>query len=319
MHSSNRQNACKINNDNQNDGYNAPSAVVSDIKRFAVHDGDGIRTTVFLKGCYLRCKWCHNPEGLSKEPLLAYYSHKCINCGACVKVCPEKAHTMSGGIHHYDRSRCNACGLCEGVCPSDTLKLYGRVMSVAELLPILLEDRRFYENTGGGVTLSGGDPLCQPEFCAELFRALKEENINTALDTSGFAPREALDKVISYTDMFLYDMKAYDGEVHEFCTGVNNSAILENLKYLDERGCAIKIRIPYIPQMNDSQIKEIGTFISGLKNVKEVRILPYHAFSNSKYEALGMKYPIPDIPMPDAEEIKQAEEVLQKAVAAGKN
>lgn len=289
-------------------------AVIADIKRFAVHDGDGIRTTVFLKGCYLRCQWCHNPEGLIQEPQLAYYAHKCLHCGACATVCPTGAQAIKDGRHLYDRTKCVACGLCEGECPSDALKLYGRVMCVEQLLPLLLEDRPFYENTGGGVTLSGGEPLCQPEFCTELFHRLREENIHTALDTSGFAPREVFDRIFPYTNVFLYDIKAYDEDIHLKRTGVGNSIILDNLRYLDQKGAAIQIRIPYVPTMNDDQIKKIGRFLSTLQNIREIKILPYHALSRSKYDALGMTYAMPDVPKPDLPMIENAKEIMRSVL-----
>ena len=188
-------------------------ATIFEIKRFAVHDGDGIRTTVFFKGCPLRCVWCHNPEGLSAIPQTAHYSHKCIGCGECKK---------------------------EGFGPSDCLgeayTVYGREVLADELLPLLLEDRDFYENSGGGVTLSGGECLIYADFCAELLRRLKAEGIHTAVDTCGYVSREALDKVIPYTDVFLYDIKAADESVHIKCTGVSNRRIIENLRYLDSLG-----------------------------------------------------------------------------------
>ena len=183
------------------------TAIISDIKRFAVHDGDGIRTTVFFKGCPLRCRWCHNPEGLSFRSELAYYAHKCIGCGACVSACPNGAHVIDVEGHRIDRTKCTVCGKCEAVCFSDALKLYGREGTVKSLLPELLADRDFYETSGGGVTLSGGECLAQADFCTELLKALKEENIHTAVDTCGFVKREAIDKVLPYTDIFLYDMK----------------------------------------------------------------------------------------------------------------
>ena len=181
-------------------------AKVFDIKKFAVHDGDGIRTTVFFKGCSLKCVWCHNPEGIEFKPQLAYYENKCISCGECVKVCPASAHTFKENSHKFNRNKCIACGKCESVCLGKALSFYEKEISVDELLPILLEDREFYKNSNGGVTLSGGECLMQPNFCAELLQRLKAEGVNTAVDTCGFVPKDTIEKVIPYTDIFLYDI-----------------------------------------------------------------------------------------------------------------
>ena len=280
-------------------------ATVFEIKRFAVHDGDGIRTTVFLKGCPLRCIWCHNPEGIGFKPQLAHYTHRCISCGECLTVCPTGAHEFSDGIHKLNRDKCISCGSCTDVCLGDALTLYGKDMSVDELMPLLLEDREFYENSGGGVTISGGECLMQADFCAELLSRLKSEGISTAVDTCGLVTRETLDKVIPYTDVFLYDVKAIDEDVHIKCTGRSNKQILENLRYLDERNCKIEIRIPYVPEYNDGEIQKIADFLSELKNVIKVRVLPYHNYAGSKYEALDMQNSLPD-KLPTDEAIEKA-------------
>ncbi len=282
---------------------------VFEIKRFAVHDGDGIRTTVFLKGCPLRCVWCHNPEGISFLPELAYHAHKCISCGECVSVCPAGAHTLENGVHRFDREKCTACGACVDSCFGEALTLYGRDMTVEELLPILLEDRAFYEKSGGGVTLSGGECLTEADFCAELLCALKKEGIHTAVDTCGAIPRAAIDKVLPYTDVFLYDVKAYDSNVHKECTGRGNEEILENLRYIDSCGKAIEIRIPYVPELNSSEMEKIAELLKGFKNVTKVRVLPYHNYAGSKYDALNMDNTLPKR-VPSDEEIRAAEQLF---------
>ena len=287
---------------------------VFDIKRFAVHDGPGIRTTLFLKGCPLNCLWCHNPEGIGFAPQLAYYKNKCIGCRACEAVCPEAAHTFRDGAHSFDRKLCAACGKCSEKCLSGALKLYGTKMTADELMPLLLEDREFYENSGGGVTLSGGECLLQADFCAELLRRLKYERINTAVDTCGFAERTAFDKVMDYTDMFLYDIKAIDEAVHISCTGSSNKIILENLKYLDDCGKAIEIRIPFVPDYNESQIEKIAVFLRQLKNISGVRVLPYHNYAGSKYAALDMENRFPHR-LPQKEDILRAEQIFTKEVS----
>lgn len=262
-------------------------ALICDIKRFAVHDGDGIRTTVFFKGCPLKCVWCHNPESISYKPQMAFYKNKCIGCNECKK---------------------------ENFTPKDCLGeakvFYGKEVTVEELLPVLLEDKDFYKTSGGGVTLSGGECLSQSEFCAELLKVLKENGINTAVDTCGFVSKEAIDMVLPYTDAFLYDIKAIDEDVHIRCTGQSNKLILENLGYIDSCGKAIEIRIPYVPNFNDSQIEKIATFLKPLKNIKSVKVLPYHNYAGSKYSALNMENTLPEI-LPTNEQIKKAEKIIK--------
>ncbi len=278
---------------------------IVEIKRFAVHDGDGIRTTVFFKGCPLKCVWCHNPESIVRETQLAFYRQKCLGCMECVEVCPSGAHrNEEGSIHFFEREACRACGACEEVCLGEALKLWGKEMTVEELLPRLLEDRAFYESSGGGVTLSGGECLLQADFCAELLKALKAEGIHTAVDTCGFVSWSAFEKVLPYTDIFLYDIKAMDPEVHKACTGQSNERILENLKLLDERGAQIEIRIPYVPDYNSDQMGKIRDFLGELHKKPRVKVLPYHRFAGSKYEALGMKNTLPER-MPSSEEVPE--------------
>lgn len=282
------------------------TAKIFEIKRFAVHDGDGIRTTVFLKGCPLKCVWCHNPEGIFMKPALAYYAHKCIGCGECANVCLQNAHKVEENGHIFKRERCIGCGACEDACLGEALTLYGKETTVEELLPMLLEDKEFYENSGGGVTLSGGEALTQADFCAELLKALKENGIRTAVDTCGFVSREAFEKVIPYTDVFLYDIKAIDPAVHKRCTGVENGLILDNLRYLDSLRKRVEIRIPYVPGWNDLEIGAIAAFVKTLQNVTGVRVLKYHNYARSKYEALDMENTLPEI-LPMGDEIAAAE------------
>lgn len=284
-------------------------AIITDIKRFAVHDGDGVRTTVFLKGCSLKCVWCHNPEGILFKPQLAYYENKCIGCGECVSVCPSDAHKMTGNKHIFDRSLCISCGKCVNECLGSALTFYGKEVTVEELLPKLLEDKDFYETSGGGVTVSGGECLCQADFCAELLKALKEKGINTAVDTCGFVTKEAINKVLPYTDIFLYDIKAIDEDIHIKCTGQSNKQILENIKYIDSCGKSIEIRIPYVPEFNDNQIDKIAEFLKSLKNIKAVKVLAYHNYASSKYSALNMKNTLPE-KLPTNNEIEYAQAKL---------
>ncbi len=283
---------------------------IFEIKRFAVHDGDGIRTTVFIKGCPLKCVWCHNPEGISFKSEIAFFDNKCTLCGDCVSVCPSGVHKLDSGIHTLDRVKCIGCGKCEDECLNGALKLYGEEMTVDELLPILLEDKDFYSNSGGGVTLSGGECLMQADFCAELLKALKKNGINTAVDTCGFVSKTNIDKVMPYTDTFLYDIKAFDEETHIKCTGQSNKTILENLEYINLKGKKIEIRIPYVPEYNDSEIEKIAAFLKPLENVVKVKILPYHNYAGSKYRSLDMQNTLPDVALPTDAEIDAVQKLF---------
>ncbi len=284
------------------------TALITAIKHFAVHDGDGIRTTVFFKGCGLNCIWCHNPEGISFKPQIAYMAEKCVNCGRCA-VC--HANSFEKGEHTFERQSCVKCGNCVSRCPQGAFKLYGREMTVDEVFEEVLEDKAFYVNSGGGVTLSGGEALYHTEFCAELLKMLKEQGIHTAVDTSGFVPEGAIEKVLPYTDIFLFDLKAASPDVHKRLTGKDNLLILKNLHYIDSMGKAIEIRIPLVPGCNDSELQGIADIISTLKNVKKVKVLPYHAYARSRYAALGMKDTLPQ-DIPDTQCISAARLLLEK-------
>lgn len=286
-------------------------AKIFEIKPFAVHDGDGIRTTVFFKGCPLQCVWCHNPEGISGSAELAYFSHKCFSCGECVSACPNGAHAIVDGAHHFYREKCTACGQCEEVCLGNALTFYGKEYTVDELLPILLKDKDFYDNSGGGVTLSGGECLLQADFCAELLKQLKANGIHTAVDTAGLVSKTALDKVLPYTDVFLYDVKAISEAVHKTCTGQGNGQILDNLLYLEEKGAAVEIRIPYVPDFNDGEMGKIGEFLSRLRCVEKVRVLKYHNLAGTKYTGVGLKNRLPQR-LPSAEDIQVAISTLKR-------
>ena len=283
-------------------------ATIADIKSMAIHDGPGIRTTVFFKGCGLKCRWCHNPETISPAPQLAFYENKCQGCLACTEVC--HAHVVLDGKQVFDRSLCIGCGSCVSQCIHGALQLFGTEVTVEELLPRLLEDRAFYETTGGGVTLSGGECLLQADFCAALLRALKQEGIHTAVDTCGFVQRAAFEKVLPYTDLFLVDIKAIDPQVHKACTGQENGIILDNIRFLDAVGANMEFRIPFVPEYNSGEISAIGTFLKTLSRTYPVKVLPYHNYAGSKYAALGTENTLPE-KLPTEDVIAWAETLLK--------
>ena len=287
---------------------------IFDIKKFAVHDGHGIRTTVFFKGCPLRCIWCHNPEGIYHKKQLGYLSHKCVHCGACAGVCPSAAQTLdSEHVHHFDRSKCVLCGKCVTVCRSRALALYGRYVTVDEILPTLLQDRDFFEESNGGVTLSGGEALLQAEFCLELLKRLKGEGIDTSVDTCGFVPAEAIRNVLPYTDTFLYDLKHMDSEAHRRLTGQPNELILSNLRLIGDMGGKVEIRVPLIPDYNDApeNIHAMGKFLKDLPCIQRIKVLPYHDFARTKYTSLDMQDTMPHVRIPENEDLEKAAAMLR--------
>ncbi len=277
---------------------------IAGIKRLEIHDGEGIRTTLFLKGCPLNCIWCHNPETISSRPEVAYLPDRCIGCGACISLCA--AHRISEGRHVFDRRLCRGCGRCAEACLGEALTFYGREVTPGDVLPLLTEDRIFYAGSGGGVTISGGEPLLQADFCRELLRLLKAEDIRTAVDTCGHAPRAQLDKLLDVTDIFLYDIKSLDEQKHIRCTGQSNRIILDNLVYLLGRGKPVEIRIPLIPAVNDDQIEPIGRFLAAQGFRGQVKVLPYHDFASGKYAALEKMNTLPGVPRPDAAQVAVA-------------
>lgn len=278
------------------------------VKPFEIHDGNGIRTTVFFKGCALRCKWCHNPESLRPEGELSFDAARCVHCLRCTALCD--ANTAQDGRHLFRRELCTLCGKCAGICAAHAFSWYGEERSPEALAQELVRDKLFYDAGGGGVTFSGGEPLLQKEYCVALAKLLRQQGIRLAVDTCGFVPRESLDAILPYTDMFLYDLKAIDEKVHIACTGQSNRLILDNLRYLDTKGVPFEIRCPFVPGYNDGEAAAIGRFAASLKNLTVLRILPYHSFAEDKYACLGMEYPAKEVPLPTEEQLKAARQLI---------
>lgn len=281
---------------------------IFDIKRFAVHDGPGIRTTVFLKGCPLRCIWCHNPESISPKPERVFLPDKCIACGACMEVCPQGAWQVSAsGRRVYYPERCDLCGRCVEACYAEALVMYGREVTVEDVMAEVRKDAAFYERSGGGVTLSGGEPLMQADFTAALLRQCKAEGFHTALDTCGHAAWEAVEKALPHVDLVLYDVKYVDPDRHREQTGASNRRILANLRKLSRRGVPVEVRMLIIPTVNDSpdDIEAAADFLAPLENITAVRLLAYHRLAGSKYERLGRENTMPDVGPPGREQLER--------------
>lgn len=279
-------------------------ATIFDIERNSFVDGPGIRTTVFFKGCNLRCLWCHNPESQDLKPQMMFYKDKCMDCGKCKQIC------------HYNLERCDLCGKCTIYCPVDARKVCGKEYTVDEVLKEVLKDKAFYENSGGGVTFSGGECMLQTDFLYEILKNCKENGIHTAVDTAGHIPFEKFRKILPYTDLFLYDIKVFDNQKHKEYVGVSNELIFDNLKQLLKSDVKVWIRIPVIAGVNDTEeeMQNMKDFLATNGKPEKIEILPYHAMGENKYRAIGKEPQI--FKTPDDKKIKKLKEIF--ALPGGK-
>ncbi|MCL2816167.1 MAG: glycyl-radical enzyme activating protein [Oscillospiraceae bacterium] len=260
--------------------------LISNIQRCSATDGPGLRTTVFLQGCNLRCFWCHNPETISPVPQIMYNRSKCIFCGSCAAACPVGAATFKGGRFIIKKEKCESCLSCSGACPAAALTVSGRLTAAAEAVREIMKDAPFY-GSEGGVTFSGGEPLIQPDFLFTLLKLCKTKKINTAVDTAGNVPWENFEKIINLTDIFLYDIKAVSPEIHKKGSGADNRLILGNLDRLSGTGKRIIIRVPVIPDFNEGdEISRIKKYVGDIKNVTDIELLPYHNLGQDKAERI---------------------------------
>ena len=288
---------------------------IFDIKRYAINDGPGIRIVIFLKGCNLNCAWCHNPESISTETERMYAPAKCIQCGTCVLACPEKAITLTSEGIITDTERCNMTGRCAEVCPTKAIEISGKPTSVAEIMKEIEKERVFFDQSGGGVTFSGGEPLLQSQFLIELLDECGKRGIHRAVDTAGLANTEIILKVAKRTDLFLYDLKLMDSDKHRQWVGIPNEKILENLSLLAKTGAKIIIRIPLIGGVNDDpeNMEATARFVAELSGErKEVNLLPYHKIAQTKYHKLGRPEEFQLLEEPTKEAQTQAIAIFQE-------
>ena len=284
------------------------------IKRYALHDGPHIRTTIFLKGCPLFCRWCHNPEGISPDPQLVWSADRCIGCNTCVAACPQKALHFTNQQMQRELERCDGCGECVRLCPALAHEANGWQATVNEVVTEIKKDIPFFDQSGGGVTFSGGEPLMQPKFLLALLCKTGELGIHRAVDTTGYVDRETISIIAGHTDLFLYDIKHMNNKKHRQYTGVDNTVILDNLRYLVNKGVKVQVRLPLIPGINDDHenIVQTGTFLQSLPGIDAVDILPYHPSAKAKYNKLHLQYSADQIHVAEEADIQEIVHSLEQ-------
>lgn len=284
-----------------------PKGIVFDIQRFSLHDGPGVRTTVFLKGCPLRCLWCHNPESQDPRPEVLVAASRCLHCGACVDACPLGRAQEGVPIPAGQAPTCLRCGACVDACPTGARRLAGREAGVSEVMDEVLADRVFFEESRGGVTFSGGEPLMQPEFLSALLRASQAAGLHTAVDTCGAVAWECIESVAPHVDLFLFDLKSIDEERHVALTGVSNRVVLDNLESLARIHGDVRVRIPVVPGANDDPagLRASARFVRNLRSVHHVDLLPYHSTGAPKFRRAGREYELADTAAPTAQTMER--------------
>lgn len=272
------------------------TGMVSDSQRFSLHDGPGIRTTIYLKGCNMTCIWCHNPESIDPKPDIAFYKSKCIGCGQCYQSCPTAAIMLKEGMHYYDKMKCTECYQCINDCPSGALSLIGREMTVEQVLDIILADKPYYKSSDGGMTVSGGEPLMQTDFVLELLKKCREHGIDTAIETNMSFPFKAIEQLLPYLNRIYCDIKSMDDVMHKKTTSVSNGKVLDNISKLAVFNIPIVIRTPLIPGLTDSDenIRRSAKWIKENSNAEYYELLNYNSFAKMKYENIFKEYGLKD-------------------------
>jgi len=292
------------------------SGVIFDIQRFAIHDGPGIRTTVFLKGCNCLCAWCHNPESRSIQGQIEFYPSRCIGCGTCFKVCPKQCHVLDKDVHRIYRAHCNGCGICAAECNAGALVLKGRTVTVDEIMKNVLADKAYYKESGGGATLSGGEPVLQNAFALEILSACKKEGLHTAIQTAGNYPIDMLQALLPHLDMIMYDVKGYSRQIYDNYIHGDKDLILNNLqKVSHDFGGTLAVRTPVVSPVNDTK-EEIGLIVQMLSKLPKLnyyQLVPYHGLAKAKYDALELKF-LKNLSTPSREKIDELEQYASQFV-----
>lgn len=302
------------------------TGLIFNIQRFSIHDGPGIRTTVFFKGCSLRCFWCHNPEGRHAHPQIQFFPERCISCGDCVVRCPNQAHKLKDEIHIYLRELCSNCGTCTETCYSNALELTGKYYRVEEVMEEIMRDRMFYETSSGGVTLSGGEPVLQPEFASEILKRCKEEDLHTAIETCGNYHWRELESLLPFIDLIMMDIKLINPAKHQSACGSTNERILANARRLALTDKSIIFRTPIVPTVNDN-FEDVGAIVKFVQELVELRLkntngkgkgaqiqfelLPFHRLAADKYRSLGMEYHARKLEPPSKDRMQELAKIAE--------